>query len=179
VSTYCKKPPTDVCGVCSARAAAGAACDTDADCAYKLVCGAQVCVAPGAVGDSCDASHPCAVPTVCKASQCTAPMGAGMTCDPVIKDCDATQGLYCGTTTRVCALASFAAAGEPCGLVNGAYTACAGGGHCRLGAGTVMGTCLAPAADGAACDTTTGPNCMAPAQCVSSVCKLPNAASCK
>jgi hypothetical protein len=105
-------------------------------------------------------------------------MGVGMTCDPVLKDCDTTQGLYCVTATKVCAQATFAGAGQPCGVVNGAYVGCAAGGHCKLGVGSLMGSCLAAAADGAACDSVAGPTCLAPAQCISSVCKLPNPAAC-
>ena len=177
-STYCKKPANEVCGVCGARAAAGGACALDADCDYKLTCAMSVCVAPGAVGASCDGGHPCAPPNVCKAALCTAPVGAGMACDPVVKDCDATKGLYCDPTTRVCALATFAAAGAPCGYVNGAFVGCAAAGHCKLATASLMGTCLAAAADGAACDITNGPECTAPAQCIGSVCKLPNPAAC-
>jgi len=177
-NSYCKKSANEVCGVCSARAAAGAACDGNDDCDYKLVCAMGLCVAPGAVGASCDDGHPCVTPNVCSASLCAAPVGAGMACDPVIKNCDGTQGLYCDPQTRLCKPAGFAEPGGSCGVVNGGYVACSGGGHCKLGVGSLMGTCLAPAADGAACDPTTGPDCLAPAQCVSSVCKLPNAASC-
>lgn len=178
VNGYCKKPANEVCGVCSARAAAGAACTVNDDCDYLLVCAMSLCAAPGAVGASCDDGHPCVAPNVCKASQCTAPIGAGMTCDPVAKDCDSTQALYCDPATKLCRQAGFATAGGACGVVNGGYVACSGGGHCKLGVGLLMGTCLAPAADGAACDATAGPDCLPPAQCVSSVCKLPNAASC-
>jgi hypothetical protein len=101
-----------------------------------------------------------------------------MACDPVVKDCDAAKGLYCDPTTRVCALATFAAAGAPCGYVNGAFVGCAAAGHCKLATASLMGTCLAAAADGAACDITNGPECTSPAQCIGSVCKLPNPAAC-
>lgn len=177
LSTYCKKASAQVCGVCGMRGQAGAACTVDADCDFKLACAMMACAAYGGVGATCDAAHPCAAPNVCKAGSCAAPAGAGQTCDPVARDCDATQGLYCNPTTRVCAQATFAGAGQPCGLVNGAFVGCSGGGHCKLGA-TFMGSCVAPAADGAACDTTNGPDCLAPAQCVGAVCKLPNPASC-
>jgi hypothetical protein len=96
----------------------------------------------------------------------------------VVKDCDNTQGLYCDPATRLCKLVTFASPGGSCGVVNGAFVACSGGGRCKTAGASLMGTCLAPAADGAACDTTAGPDCLPPAQCVGSVCKLPNAASC-
>jgi hypothetical protein len=178
-NAYCKKPAGQVCGVCSKRAAAGAACALDADCDYKLACANQVCVAYGAAGATCDAGHPCGLPNVCKNGVCAAPGEAGATCTPSADggDCDKTAGLFCHPTMRTCVTVMFVGAGQACGFVNGNIVACSGSGHCKV-AGGLMGTCLAPAADGAACDTTNGPDCMPPAQCVSSVCKLPNPASC-
>ena len=178
-STYCKKPAGMVCGVCGMRSTAGGACAVNEDCDYKLACANMVCVAYGAVGASCDAGHPCADPNVCKAGTCATPAGAGQACTPTASggDCDQTKGLFCNPQTRVCAQATFAGAGQPCGIVNGGFTACSAGGTCKLGAG-VSGTCSAPAADGAACDPANGVGCVAPAECVNSVCKLPDPASC-
>jgi hypothetical protein len=45
-----------------------------------------------------------------------------------------------------------------------------------MGAGYV---CVAPAADGAACDISKGIGCQEPAACVSGSCTLPQAAACK
>ncbi|MGZ3439973.1 MAG: hypothetical protein ACXVDD_10665 [Polyangia bacterium] len=177
-SAYCKKAAGQVCGVCGMRSPAGVACSVDDDCDFTLACAMSVCVAHGAVGATCDGGHPCATPNVCKGGVCATPAGAGQPCDPVVKDCDATQALYCNPTTRICAQATFAGAGQPCGLVNGGFVGCSGSGHCKLGAASLMGTCLAPAADGAACDSTNGPDCVSPAQCIGAVCKLPNPAGC-
>ena len=178
---YCKKPANAVCGVCAAHATAGGACTVDTDCDVKLACGNNVCVAYGALGGTCDAGHPCAPPNVCKSGTCAMPAEAGQACTPSLSggDCDETKGLFCNpssVTAGVCAVATFAGPGQPCGLVNGGVVGCSGGARCvRTGA---MGTCLAPAADGAACDSTNGPDCVAPAECVGGVCKLPDPASC-
>jgi hypothetical protein len=117
------------------------------------------------------------MPNICTGGSCVAPAGAGMPCDPVARNCDQTQGLYCHPMTRVCTAATFVGAGGSCGLVNNAYVGCSASGHCKITAG-LMGTCLAAAADGAACDSTAGPDCTPPAQCVAAVCKLPNPAGC-
>jgi len=179
-SKYCKKPANAVCGVCGDKAAAGGTCSVDDDCQAQLKCANGACAAYVAVGGTCDASHPCAQPNVCKNGVCAVPQAAGQTCTAMagdfFGDCDQTKGLVCPPMTHVCTAAMFAAAGQPCGLVNGALVACAAAGHCKLTG--LMGTCLAAAADGAACDATNGPDCMAPAQCVNAVCKLPNPAGC-
>jgi hypothetical protein len=160
------------------RGPAGAACTVDDDCDFTLACAMSVCVARSAFGASCDAGHPCAVPNLCSSGTCRPPHFLGQDCNPVANDCDATEGLYCDATTRVCVQATFAGAGQPCGLVGGGFVGCSGGGRCQIGAAAVMGTCLASAADGAACDSTNGPDCVSPAQCIGAVCKLPNPAGC-
>jgi hypothetical protein len=179
-NAYCKKPAGQVCGVCSKRAAAGAACALDADCDYNLTCANSSCVAYAAAGATCDAGHPCARPNVCKAGVCAAPAQAGQACTPSTGggDCDLTAGLFCHPTMRTCVAVMWAGAGQPCGFVNNNVVACSGSGHCQVPNLMVMGTCVAPAADGAACDTTNGPDCLPPAECVGGVCKLPNPASC-
>ncbi len=181
MSTYCKKPAGNVCGVCGARSTAGGACSIDADCDYQLACANSVCVAYGALGASCDAGHPCAQPNVCKSGTCAAPAEAGQPCTPSLGggDCDQTKGLFCNpssATAGVCAIATFVGPGQPCGLVGGGVVGCSGGGLCKRTG--LMGTCVAPAADGAACDATNGPPCLQPAECVGGVCKLPNPAGC-
>jgi hypothetical protein len=40
------------------------------------------------------------------------------------------------------------------------------------------GSCVAAAADGAACNPTNFINCLAPATCTSGLCKLPDPSSC-
>jgi hypothetical protein len=38
--------------------------------------------------------------------------------------------------------------------------------------------CVAPAADGASCDSVMGPGCLSPALCRNGVCTVPSPASC-
>jgi hypothetical protein len=47
-----------------------------------------------------------------------------------------------------------------------------------VAAPTYEGTCVAAAADGAACDPTNGPMCTDPAVCVNSVCEVPDPTMC-
>lgn len=177
-NSYCKKPAGQVCGVCSKRASAGASCTVEADCDYGLTCAGSVCVSFGMAGAPCDAGHPCGLPNVCRNGTCAMPAGAGQSCTPSTGggDCDQTAGLYCDPIKNTCVMAAYAGAGQPCGYVNGTYTLCSGAGHCKLSG--VTGTCVGPAADGAACDSTNGPTCTSPAECVNGACKLPNPASC-
>ena len=65
------------------------------------------------------------------------------------------------------------------GIVNGGFAVCSGAGHCRVPTGTFSGMCIAPAADGAACDAANGPGCTSPATCTNGSCKLPDPANCK
>ena len=81
-------------------------------------------------------------------------------------------------------LTSFAA-GQTCGNVGGVQTRCAAGATCNRPPQSQTGTCLAPAADGAACDTAAGPGCLYPAKCVpassggtAGTCELPGDPSC-
>ena len=70
----------------------------------------------------------------------------------------------------MCAAISYVAAGQPCGRIGTGFTACTGGAECFAGTpgadGGVTSTCVAPVADGAACDTVNGPPCTRPARCV-------------
>jgi hypothetical protein len=172
----CRKAQDSTCGVCGPRAAAGDACQASDDCAYQLDCttGGH-CAAFVALSGSCDADHPCAPPLACKTGSCAVASGPGGPCARN-GDCDGTQGLFCNPLTSVCQLAAIVIPGLPCGAVNGGYALCARSGVCRMSGST--GTCVAPAADGAACDTTAGPACVPPAICTTGVCKLPDPASC-
>ena len=181
MSKYCKKAANQVCGVCGDKSAAGGSCALDADCQDQLKCVNMTCVAYVAVGGACDATHPCAQPNVCKNAVCAVPQEAGQSCTPgsggdIFGDCNQTKGLACSPTARTCAPVMLAGAGQACGFINMAFVGCAAAGHCKLNG--IMGTCLQAAADGAACDTTNGPDCEPPAQCVNGACKLPNPASC-
>ncbi len=175
---YCKKS-TGSCGVCSARSKAGEACAGTADCTPGLAC-QGTCVMPGAAGAACSASQPCQGSLVCLvtagAGTCTIPVGAGAACDPQSQNCDSRQGLFCNPLTTACATVQVVANGGACGLTGGSFSVCTAAGKCS---GALAGTCLAAAADGAACDTTNGPNCVSPATCINGLCQLPDPSSCR
>jgi hypothetical protein len=173
-STYCRKPPGMTCGTCGPRGAAGATCARDEDCQARLKCDQQKCVTLVAAGSACDATHGCTAPAMCVNSTCVTPGLAGAMCDAT-HPCDLTQALFC--INKACAAATFTAPGMACGLVNNAAVGCAGGSVCLGDVGQKV--CSAVAADGTSCDAAKGPTCVAPAECVSGVCKLPNPAACQ
>jgi hypothetical protein len=173
-SNYCMVAATASCGACGTKAANGGSCTTDNDCPSGSACTAGTCVAEGQAGGTCDATHPCGEPLVCKTGTCATAAEAGQSC--TAGTCDSTQGLYCNTQTT-CETVQTAMAGGACGVTGTQYTACTAGATCKLGT-AVSGTCQAPAADGAACDNTKGPLCLAPSTCVNKVCTLPDPASC-
>jgi hypothetical protein len=92
------------------------------------------------------------------------------------------------------------AAGQTCGDVNGGTAKCSTSGTCVIpssdagpddagadaGAAPSIGTCLAAATTGAACDTALGPPCIPAAKCVTSsdastagTCQVPNPTTCQ
>jgi hypothetical protein len=177
---YCK-PTTGSCGVCSSRAALGGACGANDDCQRGFVCATSAtpatCVTPGAAGATCSTAQPCVASLACVNGTCGTPIAAGATCTPAAADaCDAPGGYYC-SAAGVCTQVQTAAAGAACGESTTGITECAEG-TCKPVTGTTMGTCQAPAADGAACDATNGPGCLTPAVCINSACTIPNPASC-
>jgi len=62
--------------------------------------------------------------------------------------------------------AGTGAIGAACGLVGTTNSFCTGGAICVVATGMTSGTCVAPVAEGAACDTVVGPFCEVPAKCV-------------
>ena len=177
-------------GSCVSHAILGAPCDDARPCGVALSCVGQTKTVPGA----CAA----AIQTV------------GAACDPkraTAAGCDGALSLYCGLDDK-CASDALVAAPGACGrLVDsdggsddagasdaGASDAgvrelsvarCTGGAVCAQGSAT-SGTCVAPAADGAGCDSASGPPCLAPARCVTTsdastggTCQLPGANACK
>ncbi len=123
----------------------------------------------------------------------------GAACDGTRKTapgCFADMGLVCiptakGSAVGTCQNIQIVSASATCGAIGSApitgFAVCGAGGLCKKAAPTdVNGTCVAAAADGAACDSdpTKGPPCLAPAKCVSSgsgtagTCTPPNASSC-
>lgn len=182
-STFCKKSGGQACGTCATRIKVGESCESG--CELGLVC-AQTslterrCVVPGAAGASCYSSEACSGSLTCESRVCTEPtyLGAGMACDPARSKCDYRQGLFCNTTTRVCAQAKYAKPGEACGTQpDGTLAVCTGGASCPDGLGTNK-VCVAPAMDGGTCNPTMDVGCISPASCSSNVCKLPDTAAC-
>jgi hypothetical protein len=112
-------------------------------------------------------------------------------------NCENSLGLVCipamkGSAVGTCKAITLVAANAACGDVGSmpitGFTECQAGGLCKKAAPTdTTGTCVAPAADGMACDDdpTKGPPCLAPAKCVPSVkgmtagtCTVPDASKC-
>ena len=197
-TTLCLIPDNVACGTCQAQPAAGASCATTG-CGRGLSCDnrTMMCVVPGTMGAMCSSSAPCATGFSCVGATATT-MGAcmpagttvGATCDPRARTaagCEGAIGLYCNAMTMKCAMEAFAAANASCGTstADGTVTACSASGQCVGATATMLGTCKAPAADGAACDLTNGPPCLAPARCVTGggtattgTCQLNDAAMC-
>ena len=186
---YCSVGPTTLCGTCETPPVAGADCTT-AGCGPTLVCvrATMQCQAPVAAGGACGKGLPCEETLACVGATdtvmgtCTAQLTTvGATCDPTRKtgpDCASSAGVVCDAMTKQCVTQPLAAAGQPCGPINGVNTACLAGATCVIPPGTTSATCIAPAADGAACDETTGPGCETPARCVGGTCQLPGSQTC-
>ncbi len=175
VDTQCKSTNCKInsgeCGACAPRVAAGGSCDVDDDCDANLTCANGVCATPVPAGGACATTDQCLRSLLCKNGTCAKGGAAGAPCEPQQQGCASFQGLYCDPESKVCAAASWAKVGEACGLVGGKYVAC-------QQSNCYNGTCAEYAADGAACNDETGPDCLQPASCVNGTCKLPSAASC-
>src|SRR5262249_46342912 len=131
----------------------------------------------GQQGDACTDTAPCSPLLACKSGTCQSPDTAGSSCTASPNTCDlAAGGDFC--IGAVCKKIVLAQAGETCGLdtVKATFTGCTSSAMCS---GTPSGTCLKAAADGTACNSTTGPGCMPPAICDSGVCRLLDPAACK
>jgi hypothetical protein len=195
---FCAVSSTAACGTCQAKPVAGTSC-ASAGCGPGLVCVAstQLCQVPVAAAGACSADLPCTQGTTCVGADAgTGVMGscmaelttAGATCDPkraTGPDCSSDAGFTCDTTTKQCVAQPVVAAGMTCGPVAGVATRCAAGAMCVKPSGSTTGTCVAPAADGAACDSVAGPGCLYPAKCVAAstggtagTCELPGDPSC-
>jgi hypothetical protein len=216
-STYCAVAQYQVCGTCQPLPVVGAACQIQADCGRDLACAtpngatAGTCAAFVAAGGAClGGQSPCQSGLACVGDDpATMTMGtcqaqgttAGAACDAsrnTAPNCDASFGVTCiptakGSPIGTCQATKLVAAGAACGNIGAmpitGFAACNNGGLCKKAAPTDnTGTCVAPAADGAACDNdaANGPPCLAPARCVipsgspgtSGTCTMPNASTC-
>jgi hypothetical protein len=194
-SAYCAQPADLLCGVCAPAPQVGDDCSATGDCGY-LACGktSAQCVAYGTAGVACDKDHPCHSSFSCVGSgggqmgTCKlAKTQVGDACEDaatLVPDCNHDLGLRCDDTTFKCVNYAYAAAPASCGKLNGGKTLCTGGAECEIPKGQSAGQCAAPAADGAACDTKSGPPCLRPAKCVTGgvgsagICKVQDAALC-
>lgn len=185
-SSFCAWPGGATCGTCAAARKIGDDC-VSGECGRTLACVSGKCQKAGKLGDSCDSkSNPCVADLSCFGGTCVAAASAGAACDANEKTnpaCDQAAGLFCNPGTHVCQKLGEAKAGEACGadFAAGTFSVCTAGAVCRTTSGTLSGTCVAPAADGAECnsDASIGPECLSPARCVGTVCKLPDPAACK
>jgi hypothetical protein len=216
VSTFCAIAQYAVCGTCQPPPTAGATCATTAECGHDLACAIPtlattgVCAPYGALNAMClTGVAPCASGLSCVGDvEATKTMGTcqasgaapNAACDgsrKTMPGCNNDLGLFCiptakGSAVGTCQSASLAPAMMPCGDVGAApitgIIECDSGGTCKKAAATdTMGTCQAPAADGANCDSDplVGPPCLAPAKCVvegdggtAGICTVPNATKC-
>jgi hypothetical protein len=130
------------------------------------------------------ASTATGAPGTCKPPVSTA--GAACGSKNADLNCDGRQGLWC--LDEVCIQVTYAGDGMPCGYIGSGVVECTAGtcyssaGPYFLYSGPSTGVCRAFAADGAACDTVSGPSCMSGARCLagdggtSGVCTVPTAA---
>jgi hypothetical protein len=189
-STWCAKNEDASCGTCAVQPAVGAACvdlgkkndgSTQKSCGRNLECAKDACAKPAPTGAACSDSQPCGIGLACFNSKCVAAGKPGSKCDPAgvtEPGCDLLQGSFCNQTTKVCQAFIYSKAGEPCSFSATEIKVCSAGSKCIGATATSPGTCVAPAADGAACNVTNGPDCLAPAKCRDGLCKLPSASAC-
>jgi hypothetical protein len=179
-ANYCRL--SGACGVCAARKPVSGDCAGSDGCQDGLVCNLTLCAATLAPGAACDLSHPCGWGYACVSGFCAVPMlAAGAACDPEASACDSTQGLVC-PNAGMCAVLPTAGLGQTCGLDadDGLVTGCVGGTVCDVTSGNYLGTCVAPLADGDACDATTFlyDQCQPPAACADGFCNFPDPLAC-
>jgi hypothetical protein len=178
-TAYCLIPKTATCGTCAATPGLGDSCSNNS-CGPGLLCDkvSSLCVEPVDASGPCNDTSTCAPGLTCigntgtSLGACVPLAGLGASCD--LADggsrCDARFGLYCNTPAgKVCAPVGTATASQTCGTVDGGVIDCLQDSFCQKSEGSTVGTCVAPAAEGAPCDTLNGPICATPARCVLTV----------
>lgn len=170
-SLFCDSDGTS-CGVCVAAPAVGQAC-INGVCDSGLVCSLNdVCQKPRGLREACSDDYPCQPRLDCYQGQCALPsITAGTSCDSSINlNCDLGQNYVCALTTDKCVnVASYAAAGQSCGVesTNTSATMCS-----RGSCDSSTGLCVSRAADHGTCDSSLGPYCEWPAFCYDGTCQL-------
>jgi hypothetical protein len=194
-TSFCGVGAEALCGTCQTPPTVGESC-IGIGCGDTLVCvgttTTAVCKQPGGLNANCNGTQPCDNGFTCVgqngSGKCLAQIAAlGGQCDPSHRtraSCNTDDGLTCNTQSAKCVAQPLVAAGMPCGLVNNVETGCLAGASCKIATGQTKGTCIAPAADGAACDDTNFPRCFEPARCIptgggtAGTCQLPGSKSC-
>ncbi len=176
-TAFCLIERTTSCGTCAPQPTVGASC-ANSGCGPGLVCDSrtELCAAPVVSGGSCGDSSVCTPGLTCilgagaDAGTCV-PLATtvGASCD--LADggtrCDGRQGLYCNVPEgRVCDRVADATATFACGTIDGGVIDCTAGAFCQRPGTSRSGICVAPAAEGGPCDTSSGPGCSSPARCV-------------
>ena len=144
-TSFCQGMAKSECGTCAAAPAEGAACM--GSCGQGLVCDAmsKTCVKVGEAGATCSATAPCAVeaglwcvgadPKTGTTGTCMAGVATvGAACDFGLTKgpaCDASKGLTCDATSKVCVAVMFAGPAKPCGLIAGVRGECIDNATCQ------------------------------------------------
>jgi hypothetical protein len=197
-SGFCAVAPGAACGSCAAQPALGASCAMLTTCGPGVDCtvDTQECVVVAAMGEACGKGAPCGTGLSCVGATTTASgtcqtsgEQAGLACDSsqvTGPSCDRNSGFVCNSKAKQCAPVVLASGGQPCGDVSMQNSPCAGNGLCVGASGATPGTCVAAAADGAACDLEKGPPCQQLARCIatsdggtSGTCRVADATACQ
>lgn len=175
-SGYCSNAGS--CGVCMVRVGQGGACSAMTYCDYGLYCSgigtSRACAKYGTQGASCSVANNllCSPTLACINGTCSPLLATGATCnqarDLLYGGCDGYQGVLCAAGTSKCTPLTYVAVGQ----------ACPSGSWCN-GASCFNGTCVAPAADNASCNTTSGPLCLPAATCTGGKCTVLDATTCR
>jgi len=177
-TTFCAIGAFALCGQCRNVPVVGTGCGASG-CGPDLLCSiANTCQIPGTLNSQCGRTLPCSNGLSCVGATATTNgrcqteiTTLGGQCDFTKKNraaCNADLGLTCSLATNQCVNLPHVAVGANCGIVNNVDTACTAGATCQIPTGQQTGKCVAPAADGAACDTKNGPDCLFPARCIPS-----------
>ena len=207
-SRFCSGTKNATCGVCAGEPADGDSCATSG-CAPGQECktestGEMVCRVRLANGDAtCTSDIPCQAFSSCLGASaadaaqtgvCTATSTTlGAPCGGTNPACEGNLGLAClgPTGGKTCQEVAYVEATLACGTMpDGSRAECINADCFTPTAPAVAtdtnATCVAQAADNAACDTQLGPLCLAPARCVTSgsgatagTCVVPSASLCK
>ena len=207
-SRFCSGTKNASCGLCADEPVDGTSCVTSG-CAPGQACKTEstdaiVCRDRLLVGDTtCTSDAPCQAFSSCvgasasdatKTGVCTPTTSTpGAVCGGANPACEGNVGLAClgAAGARTCMPVAYVQAPGECGtLADGSRAECINA-DCFTAKGPdaatdTNATCLAQAADLAACDTKFGPLCLAPARCVTSglgatagICVVPSANLCK